>query len=148
METDKIKLTEVARTVMEEMGKIPQEMNHAEKVFFQTKVYLAQIKAEKEAWEFVSDRWIYDNLAYASFVSEELFDNLMRDAEHHEGYDKVVYIPIEFPLHADGVRFEDVEFQKQVDSKILEILEVLEIDYDTITWSREERVEKIHRLIE
>jgi hypothetical protein len=41
------------------------------------------------------------------------------------------------------VRFEDLEFQKKIDQKILEILEIFGVEYETLTGSIDERVEKV-----
>lgn len=125
------------------VGKNPQDMNQNELVAFQTDIYYSQNRAENSQINFIADRGIYDNLAYAYFVSEDLYKTLMTKAQTHPWYDKVFYTPIEFPLEKDGVRFEDTRFQKQIDKKILEILDTFNIQYEELTGSIDERVQKV-----
>jgi len=63
-------------------------------------------------------------------------------------YDKIFYIPIEFEMVKDGVRKEDTEFQNNIDMLIKTYLDQLNINYETITGSVEERCEKIKSVIQ
>ena len=63
-------------------------------------------------------------------------------------YTKIFYVPIEFEMVKDGVRKEDTEFQKQIDEIIKYYLDNLNINYETITGSVEERCEKIKLVIQ
>jgi nicotinamide riboside kinase len=58
-------------------------------------------------------------------------------------YDLVFYIPIEFPLEKDGVRFEDDEYQKIIDLQIIKYLKRYKIPYITLTGTLEERLKQI-----
>ncbi len=138
------KIQEVARDVMWIMGKKPQDMKRQELLEFQQMIYDVQIGKEDLNVSFISDRWVYDNLAYAKVVSEELFLNLFAyTAKYHKGYDHVFYLPIEFKLVDDWIRFTDTKFQKQIDKSIIQIMDTLWVEYTTTTWSIEERVSKI-----
>ena len=138
------KLDEVAREVMDMFGKRPQDMTPEERKRFQIDVYFLQHDKEDNKESFISDRGIYDNLAYVYFVEEKLYELLKRKTkEVHQWYDKVYYTPIEFELQQDGVRFEDLEFQKQIDYKIKEILNVLNIEYEVLSWSTKQREQQI-----
>lgn len=56
----------------------------------------------------------------------------------------IFYIPIEFPLEKDGVREEDIEFQKRVDVEIRNLLNVYyEGIYNTLTGNVDQRVEQV-----
>jgi deoxyadenosine/deoxycytidine kinase len=84
--------------------------------------------------KFISDRTLLDSVAYNKYQLEHLWqdnpsaqfwydtmDAISRD--YIKRYDLLVYIPIEFPLVGDGVRSEDVEYQKTIDSYIWALLE-------------------------
>jgi len=148
IETTTPKLKEVAREVIQVFWKSPQEMTHQERVAFQSNVYSNQVLYEKELWEFISDRSIYDNLAYAYHTDKELYKALSAHAKNnHKWYDNVIYIPIEFWLENDWVRFTWDEFQKQVDDTIKMILKEFWVDYKTITWSVDERVQQVNSIL-
>lgn len=138
------KIQEVARKIITEIWILPQDMEKRQKEIFQIKVYEEQREQEKHHVHFVSDRGVYDNLAYVSFVSEPLYKLLLADAKAtHRWYDRVFYIPIEFPLVSDWVRFDNVSFQKEVDTRILEIMDLFKVEYRIITWSTENRVRQM-----
>ena len=65
-----------------------------------------------------------------------------------QNYTKIFYIPIEFEMVKDGVRKEDKQFQQEIDTIIKNYLDRLEISYETITGSVEERCEKIKTIIQ
>lgn len=52
---------------------------------------------------------------------------------NYDRYDILFYTPIEFPLEKDGIRFEDEEYQKEIDSLIKELLDTYDIKYFTLT---------------
>ena len=56
---------------------------------------------------------------------------------------KFFYIPIEFELENDGIRFTDLSFQKKIDEMILSIFRELEIPMIKLTGSIEERLQKL-----
>jgi len=57
------------------------------------------------------------------------------------------YLPIEFELINDGVRGSDVEHQKEIDRRIEANLRALNIGYEVVTGTIEERVKKIEEII-
>jgi len=71
-------ITEIARDLMQEYGKIPQEMNANERYNFQRDIYSRQFATEDMYKNFISDRGVYDNLAYAFHTDKHLF-NILRD---------------------------------------------------------------------
>lgn len=93
----------------------------------------------------ISDRTMVDHLAYTlclfpEFEREEEFIPLQSAIARWMGtYDLIFKIPIEFPVQDDGVREGDHEFQKQIDEKIDELYERLDIIPITISGTVEQR---------
>lgn len=143
-------ITEVARSVMQDMWKLPQEMSMQELIKFQMKIYDEQQYQEirKKNTSFISDRWVYDNLAYAKNVADNLYQTLLdRTKRYHKGYDYVFYTPIEFDLEDDGTRFTSPEFQRHIDESILQILDVFGVEYITLSGSVDERLQIMYDVI-
>ena len=90
----------------------------------------------------MADKSLLDYLVYGDIViKEEAFRKIIREvATRNAKYDRVFYLPIEFPMELDGVRSEDVEFQKDVDQRYKEYLSQLGIKYIILSGSVEERV--------
>ena len=133
-------ITEIARDVMQDMWKIPQEMTKEELISFQRKIYTKQYSAEMWVADFLSDRGIYDNLAYAYNVDKHLFHTLRDHAmQNHKWYDKTIYLPIEFDLVWDWVRFEDRDFQKKIDNDLLSILSYFWVEVMEVRGTVQER---------
>ena len=57
------------------------------------------------------------------------------------------YIPIEFELEDDGVRFVDFELQKKVDEELKKSIEKYNIKTTKLTGSVEERIEQIQQAL-
>ena len=66
----------------------------------------------------------------------------------HKRYDIIFYTPIEFELEKDWTRFEDSEFQKEIDEIILQKLDEYRIPYITLRGSVEERIAIIENAID
>lgn len=151
-------LTEVARDIIKELGKTPQEMNNSERLLFQYKILKKQIEEETELskshWNIIFDRGVFDILAY----TETIEPLTIEDAElkimiietwtkflEEVGYNKIFYFPIEFELEKDGIRFEDIEYQKKIDKIILRFIERFSWKWPSrckvhkMTWNPEER---------
>jgi len=62
-------------------------------------------------------------------------------------YDLVFYIPIEFPIEKDGLRFEDEHYQEIIDLQILKLLKRYKIPYITVSGTIEERLAIIRKHI-
>tara|TARA_R110002020_G_scaffold255662_2_gene469414 strand:- start:3623 stop:4144 length:522 start_codon:yes stop_codon:yes gene_type:complete len=56
---------------------------------------------------------------------------------------KFLYIPIEFPLVKDGVRYEDADFQIRIDDILVDCINEYDLNPVVLTGSIEERVEKL-----
>lgn len=124
-------LTEVARSVIKEIGKNPQDMTNSERIIFQGKILSKQIDKElelsMEKTNVIFDRSIFDILAYTETIEPltiedaelkiQIFETAMEFLKKFP-YDTIFYFPIEFELEKDGVRFEDLDYQKEVDKAI------------------------------
>ena len=55
-------------------------------------------------------------------------------------YDYVFYLPIEFTIEDDGIRSTNIEFQKKVDERYLELIRDWSIDHTILTGSVEDRL--------
>lgn len=96
---------------------------------------------------FISDRTIFDVLAYTEPFSHHYAAMKKDSIKYKDLYDVVLYIPIEFELEKDWVRYEDLEFQKTIDERLKNIFRQLNISFITITWTFEERVKKLEEII-
>src|SRR5262249_24418974 len=95
----------------------------------------------------ISDRTVVDTVGYATvnqsfrpfipnyFVSM-LKEVALRSAAY---YDLFAFFPIEFPMTADGVRYDDEEYRKAVDLSLREFLQQEGFDLLYLTGSVEER---------
>jgi hypothetical protein len=123
----------------------------------ETLIFLRQYNNELAIPEFVGDRSLIDVLAYAGWVLDNqprrkeslLWDECVRLAERRmrTSYSHVFYLPIEFPIVLDGLRPDDPEFQKDIDRRVVALLESHDIEYETVTGSVEERLEAIEKLL-
>lgn len=108
---------------------------------FQREVIKRQIEAENALESFMSDRSVFDNLAYSKAISEELYQEL-KEISWNQIYDKIVFLPIDFDLVDDWVRFTNLKFQREIQNHIIQILTDTNTHFHIITWDTEERVEK------
>lgn len=100
----------------------------------------------------VSDRTVMDAAAYSS-VNRLLprpfippyFVSMVREIAFREAgyYDLYAYCPIEFPMHADGVRDEDEEYRSAIDRAVRQLLEEAGLDFVVLTGSVEERFDTL-----
>lgn len=111
------------------------------------------------AWEnnfkkrnYLSTRSIVDVIVYSEAFGMEEEAKRMRDVwnETKPLISNVVfvYLPIEFPITADGVRFEDPFFQNEIDDAVFRFLKNEQISFYPVTGSVEERVEMMEDLID
>lgn len=138
------KITEIARDLIDILGN-PKNMEPIDKSNFQHNVFMQQLLQEKKAVDFISDRSVYDIIAYSEWLY--CYDFLEKMVNLKKRYDAVFYIPIEFYLENDWVRFEWKEFQKEIDKRIVDLLETFNPDYYTLTWTVEERTENFYNII-
>ena len=106
---------------------------------------------------FISDRTILSPLAYATanqklprpFIPEyfiEMMENIW--LLEKERYDIYIYFPIEFSMGIpDNIHPHDDEYRQIVDITLVDILKKHNIEYITMTGTREERLKKLIKLI-
>lgn len=143
------KITEKARELIEKYGTTPNNLPYRERVGFENEILLSHI-AEEE-WKiakngfFISDRSLYDVLVYANELGleEEDLRDLEELVEGSPRYDKIFYVPIEFPLSEDYARWGGEEFQKKVDDKLRELLIVKGYEFTEVRGTVKERVDFI-----
>lgn len=99
-------------------------------------------KNTPETW--VADKSLFDYFVYGEIVlKDKAIKKVIRGVvERNSNYDFVFYLPIEFPLELDGVRSNDLEFQKEVDNRYKRYLEELKINYISLSGLIEERIEQ------
>ena len=130
------------RTIIEEVWN-PKGMDYLAGKAFQRLVEIRQMNKE-EVWNYeVSDSSFITILAYNYFALDEnhykesyerITDYLIKTP-----YDYIFYIPIEFGIVDDWVRFIDENLQKKIDDKIKDILTELWLKYITLTGAIENR---------
>lgn len=59
-----------------------------------------------------------------------------------------VYVPIEFEIEDDGIRYTDKQLQKYVDESMVYYMNKFNIQYKTVSGSVEERVEQLRSIVE
>lgn len=147
-------LPEVAREVVELGFKLDKDAT----VETETLIFLRQFYNEMTHPEFVGDRSLIDVMAYASWVLENqdrrkefaLWDTCLDIAKFHlrSQYTHVFYLPIEFGIVLDGLRPDDPEFQQDIDRRMLHLLDVNDVKYETLTGSVEERTASLLQTLE
>ncbi|HET7482868.1 MAG TPA: ATP-binding protein [Actinomycetota bacterium] len=147
-------LPEVAREIVELGFKLDKDATPETEAL----IFLRQYNNELSTDEFVGDRSLIDSLAYAGWVLDNqpwrkemaLWDECLRLAERRlrTNYSHVFYLPIEFPIVADGLRPDDPEFQSDIDQRIVSLLHGHSLEYDTLTGSVEERLARIDEILE
>lgn len=95
-----------------------------------------------ESW--IADKSLFDFLVYGEIVlKDENVKKVIRDfVKHNARYDLVFYLPIEFSMETDGIRSQDEEFRKKVDSNYRKLLKELGVKYIILSGSVKERVDK------
>lgn len=147
-------LPETAREVVELGFKLDKDATPET----ETLIFLKQYNNEISTENFVGDRSMIDVMAYAGWVLEHqprrkelaLWQECERLAERRMrgNYSHVFYLPIEFPIVADGLRPMDPEFQQDIDRRVLDLLRYHDLHYETLKGSVEERLEQIDSVLE
>ena len=119
----------------------------------ETLIFLRQLYNEMTHDDFVGDRSLIDVMAYAGWVLDNqerrpesaLWDACVQVAEYQlrSQYTHVFYLPIEFPIVADGLRPLDPDFQKEIDERMVRLLEQHDVKYELLTGSVDERIERL-----
>jgi nicotinamide riboside kinase len=144
-------LPEVAREVAAEGFRLDKDATPETEAL----IFLRQYNNELAVPEFVGDRSLIDVMAYAGWVLDNqarrketaLWEECVRLAERslRSSYSHVYYLPIEFPIVLDGLRPDDPGFQKEIDERIVGLLESHGVSYVTLTGGVEERLSQLQR---
>jgi hypothetical protein len=120
----------------------------------ETLIFLKQFNAEASTPEFVADYSLIHVMAYAGWVLDHqpyrkemlLWEECERLAERRlrTNYSHVYYLPIEFPIVPDDLRPDDPAFQKEIDRRVVGLLDAHGIAHRTLTGSVEERLNQIN----
>jgi len=148
------RIDEIARTIIKEVGS-PDKMEQEQWDEFQQEVMDKQIQAElnmvKHAGWFISDRSVIDVIAYATrFCTPKKLRALKDQAEEYmkdNPYDIIFYVPIEFPLEKDWLRFEEKHYQEIIDLQILKLLKRYKIKYVLVSGTVEQRLQIVNEAI-
>lgn len=144
-------ISEQARIAAKEMGitiaDVMRDIELARR--FQARLFRTQVRLEEEyCYGFVSDRTLADIYGYCMLygVWPEEKEKVFLDyvAKTLIGrYDLLVYVPIEFPLQADGFRDTCPTCQRAVDRHIREVLKASEVPYLRVTGNVEQRISQV-----
>lgn len=138
-------LNETTREVMAEMNKSNQSMTLEERVLHQKICVARQIEKEFKSQNFITDYCVLDNLNYSYGLSiyDEVNDLFEKHLQNIGGYDMIFYVPIEFKLEKDGQRYEDSEFQKEIDVGLKNLIKEFQLPSLEVRGTLEQRVEQI-----
>jgi nicotinamide riboside kinase len=120
-------------------------------------IFMRQLYNEMIHEHFVGDRSLLDTMAYAGWVLDNqerrkefaLWDACVSIAEYQlrSQYTHVFYLPVEFPIVADGLRPMDPGFQAEIDERILGLLDRHAVRYEPLTGSIPERTDELVRRV-
>jgi nicotinamide riboside kinase len=142
-------IDEVARNLQIKYGKSTRNMNDDEKSKFQLEAMQTQIDLENKHDDYISDHCAISYLPYStelpvySELKAKIRDQylpILREL-------KIIYIPIEFELENDGLRFTTNEYQQYIDETLVDLLHKYNLKYITISGTIEERLEQIAKII-
>lgn len=147
-------LPEAAREVVELGFKLDKDATPET----ETLIFLKQYNNEISTPEFVADRSLIDTMAYAGWVLDNqerrkefaLWEECVELAERtlRTNYSHVFYLPVEFPIVLDGLRPDDPEFQKEIDTRVIRLLDSHSIPYQALTGSVEARVAQVETTLQ
>jgi len=139
-------LPEAAREVLALGFKLDKDATPETEAF----IFLKQYYNEMVHPSFIGDRSLIDVMTYAGWVLDNqqwrkemaLWEQCLAIAKHHlrSQYTHVFYLPIEFPIVADGVRPLDDAFQKEIDERMISIMRDNSIEHQTLHGSVDERL--------
>lgn len=144
---------EAARKAIARWGRHPLTFTDEEKLRFQKEILLAQVAAEDACPNgFVSDRTVYDNLAYwymggLDRLCAEEFAFARRLVEGHRPYHLLVYVPIEFPVVGDGVRYTCESCRNLLDAILRNVI-LRGKRYITVRGTVEDRCRQVLKTLE
>lgn len=137
-------LPEIARKMIEEGYKLDKDVTPA----IELEILKRQVALEETEEYFIADRGVIDVMAYSSvlFHDDMFLLNKINNQLCVTKYDIVFYIPIEFPLEGDGIRSEDIKFQKRIDQEIRFTIEAF--NWHKIKGDRDQRIKKAVKIID
>ncbi len=92
---------------------------------------------------FIGSRSIYDTYAYSRLMVDLQFNRrLFTWAIKHIHYDYLFYLPVEFELEVDGIRYGS-ELQELHDKETKLVMDYHHIPYHTLTGSVQERLDQM-----
>lgn len=142
-------IDEVARDLQLKIGKSTRDMNDEEKSKFQLQAMQIQIDQEKQFDNYISDHCAISYLPYSADLpiygqlKKMIRDNYLSNLKQL----KIIYIPIEFGLENDGLRFTNDEYQQYIDETLIDLIHKYNLKYTTIKGTVEERLEQIKQII-
>lgn len=104
-----------------------------------------QLELERNTEQpWICEKCLLDNLVYAAFSikDQEIHRVLEKIIFANANYDLIFYLPIEFPLVADGLRSLDPKFQKAIDREYRRLLKENKIKVVRLKGSVDERFHK------
>lgn len=152
-ENGKNAITEVVRKLAKKGVKINADGDEKgqTKIFKEYKKLLSEITPDG----YVSDRGLIDVVAYTIYLSKEgkvtkefaekQLKALLKFRQENPDV-TYCYFPIEFDVVDDGVRSQDEQFRKDIDTLIKYLLDTCKVNYITIRGTVEERIAKVDRL--
>lgn len=123
----------------------------------QAAMWFAQFDLESRHPSYVADRTLIDVVAHSTYVSgpgeqtaDRLFVAALRNATAMAAlahYHLLVYVPVEFPMTADGLRDTDGAFQKFIDEAIRATLADIPVPYIRVSGTPEQRLREALRAV-
>jgi nicotinamide riboside kinase len=142
-------IDEVARDLQIRLGKSTRDMNTDEKSQFQLEAMQLQINQEKSFESYISDHCAISYLPYSTDLpvygelKKMIRDSYLANLKQLT----IIYIPIEFGLENDGLRFTDNEYQQYIDETLVDLLHKYNLKFITITGTVKERLKQIKQII-
>jgi len=143
------------KIVKEVARQCPYPINKETGYISQRWILHEQIKKELSNYPYdqISDRTTIDQIAYIERafrygnMSYREYQELITIAESWiDTYEYIFFFPIEFPLVIDGIRSDDIQFQKEIDGIIKDNI-INKIQIHKVTGTVEQRLEQIEKLI-
>ena len=143
-------IDEVARDLQLKIGKSTRDMNDQEKSKFQLEAMQTQIDQEKKYQDYLSDHCAISYLPYSIGlpVYDELKDMIRGQYLPILKQLTIIYLPIEFELENDGLRFSTDEYQQFIDENLIDLMHKYRLKYITTKGSVEERLRQIAIIID
>ena len=143
-------IDEVARELQLKIGKSTKDMDDQEKSKFQLEAMQAQIDQELKFEGYISDHCAISYLPYSTQlpIYNELRLQIQQQYLPILKQLKIIYIPIEFGLENDGLRFVTNEYQQYIDETLIDLLHKYNLKYTTVSGTVEQRLQQIAKLID